>query len=217
MRKLFSIISLLITFSLVLAACGTPAEEESVAEEPAAEVPAAADEFRVGLVTDVGEVDDKSFNQLAWEGTQEGAAAVGGSADYIETQDAKDYADNIGEFAEQGYDVIVTVGFALGQATIEAAAEYPDVDFIGVDQGQWGGEVPGVAGLIFPEAKSGFMAGALAAHMSQSGTIAAVLGTDLIPPVVSFKEGYENGARYVNPDINIISTYHKNAYRHHTF
>ena len=104
--------------------------------------------------------------------------------------------------------MIVTVGFALGQATIEAAAEYPDVDFIGVDQGQWGGEVPGVAGLIFPEAKAGFMAGALAAHMSETGTIAAVLGTDLVPPVVFFKEGYENGARYVNPDINIISTYH---------
>ena len=81
------------------------------------------------------------------------------------------------------------------------------MNFIGVDQFQ-GEAVPGVAGLIFPEAKAGFMAGALAAHMSQSGTIAAVLGTDLVPPVVFFKEGYENGARYVNPDINIISTYH---------
>ncbi len=218
MKKLFAVLSMLVIAGMVFAAC-TPTAEEAPAAEPVVEeaAPAAEEEvveeeaatsFRVGLVTDVGEVDDKSFNQSAWEGAQAGAAAVGGTADYIETQDAKDYAANIGEFGEQGYDVIVTVGFALGQATIEAAAEYPDVDFIGVDQGQWGGEVPGVAGLIFPEAKAGFMAGALAAHMSQSGTIAAVLGTDLVPPVVFFKEGYENGARYVNPDINIISTYH---------
>ena len=217
MKKLFAVLSMLVIAGMVLAAC-TPAAEEAPAAEPVVEEAApvaeeevveeeAAPAYRVGLVTDVGEVDDKSFNQSAWEGAQAGAAAVGGTADYIETQDAKDYAANIGEFAEQGYDVIVTVGFALGQATAEAAAEYPDVNFIGVDQFQ-GEAVPGVAGLIFPEAKAGFMAGALAAHMSQSGTIAAVLGTDLVPPVVFFKEGYENGARYVNPDINIISTYH---------
>lgn len=79
--------------------------------------------------------------------------------------------------------------------------------FIGVDQ-FYAEAIPNVTGLIFPEDVSGFLAGVLAAEMSQTGTIAAVLGTDLVPPVVAFKEGYEAGARYVNPDINIISTYH---------
>ena len=77
-----------------------------------------------------------------------------------------------------------------------------------MDQGQWGDILPNLVGLIFHEDQSGFLAGALAAKMTKTGTIAAVLGTDLIPPVVAFKEGYEDGARYINPDINIISTYH---------
>jgi len=95
----------------------------------------------------------------------------------------------------------------LGSATIEAAQSNPDTHFIGVDQFQ-GEEMANLTGLIFHEDQSGYLAGALAAHMSQSGIIAAVLGTDLVPPVVAFKEGYEAGARATNPDIEIISTYH---------
>lgn len=184
----------LVLAGLLLAACGGPAGGGEAA-------------FRVGLVTDVGEIDDKSFNQSTWEGAQQGAADAGGTADFIETQDAKDYGANIAEFADQGYDVIVTVGFALGEATIEAANKYPDISFIGVDQFQVE-TVDNVAGLIFPEDQAGFLAGVLAANLSQTGTVAAVLGTDLVPPVVAFKEGYENGARWANPDINLISTYH---------
>ena len=166
-------------------------------------------ELKVGLVTDVGQIDDKSFNQTSWEGVL-AAEACGATVDYIETQSAADYADNIAEFAENDYDIIVTVGFALGTATIEAAAQYPDVLFIGVDQFQ-PEPIDNVVGLIFHEDQSGFLAGVLAGRLTQTGTIAAVLGTDQVPPVVAFKEGYEAGARYVNPDINIISTYHPGA------
>lgn len=196
------------------AATEAPATEEPAATEaPAAEEPAAdgdctSDEVLcVGLVTDVGEVDDKSFNQSAWEGVSRAEAELGATVKYVETKDAKDYASNIELFAEQGYDVIVTVGFALGQATLEEAQKYPDIQFIGVDQFQ-GEVVPNLTGLIFNEDKAGFLAGALAAQLTESGTVAAVLGTDLVPPVVAFKEGYEAGARYINPDINLISTYH---------
>lgn len=219
---------------LLLAACGgqeaepaaeesapaeeAPAEDAPAEEAPAEEAPAeemsdeeadcSSDEvFCIGLVTDVGEVDDKSFNQSAWEGAQAAAAAAGGQADFIETQDAKDYGANIGLFANNGYDVIVTVGFAMGEATAEAAAQHPDIKFIGVDQFQ-GEPVDNLAGLVFNEDKSGFLAGALAAMLSESGKIAAVLGTDLVPPVVAFKEGYEGGAQFINPDIEYISTYH---------
>ncbi len=115
---------------------------------------------------------------------------------------------NIELFTKNDFDIVVTVGFAIGEATLEAAALYPDVYFIGVDQGQWGGVVDNVVGLIFNEDKSGFMAGALAAMLTETNTVAAVLGTDLVPPVVAFKEGYEAGAAYVNPDINVLTTYH---------
>lgn len=198
-KKLFLILSLLVLAALLLVGCKSEATEADCAKE---------DVLCVGLVTDVGEVDDKSFNQSAWEGVQQTRDELGAIVNYIETKDAKDYGANIQLFADKGYDIIVTVGFALGEATLTAAAEYPDINFIGVDQGQWGGEVANVAGLIFPEDKAGFMAGALAGMLTESNTIAAVLGTDLVPPVVAFKEGYENGAKYVNPDITIISTYH---------
>ena len=184
-----------------------PAEEEAMPEEEASGDCASEDVFCVGLVTDVGEIDDKSFNQSAWEGVQKAADELGAQIDFIETQDAKDYGNNIGLFADNGYDVIVTVGFALGDATLEAAGQYPDVHFIGVDQFQ-GFETPNYTGILFPEDQSGFLAGALAAMLSESGTVGAVLGTDLVPPVVAFKEGYEAGAKYINPDINLISTYH---------
>ncbi len=166
-------------------------------------------DLRIGLVTDVGEIDDKSFNQSSWEGVL-AAEACGATVNYIETQNAADYADNIAEFAEADYDIIVTVGFALGPATLEAAKLYPDVLFIGVDQFQVE-PVDNVVGLVFHEDQSGFLAGVLAARLTKTGTIAAVLGTDQVPPVVAFKEGYEAGARYVNPDIKIISTYHPGA------
>ncbi len=185
------------------------ADEEAAEEaEEAVEGDCSSEEvFCVGLVTDVGEIDDKSFNQSAWEGVQMAADELGAQVDYIETGDAKDYENNIKLFADNGYDVIVTVGFALGEATLAAAAVYPDIDFVGVDQFQ-GETVDNVGGLIFNEDKAGFLAGALAAMLSETGTIGAVLGTDLVPPVVAFKEGYENGALYINEDINLISTYH---------
>lgn len=205
-KRLYLSILLLLLVGIVLVACGGGAAEADCSSEEL---------LCVGLVTDVGEVDDKSFNQSAWEGVQQAKSKLGAQVDFIETKDAKDYGANIALFAEQNYDVIVTVGFAMGEATAVAAAEYPDIDFVGVDQFQaWpfdddsANDFTNLAGLIFPEDKSGFMAGALAGMLTESNTIAAVLGTDLVPPVVAFKEGYEAGARYVNSDINIISTYH---------
>ena len=201
MKKSVLLFTLIFVLALALAACGggDAAEEEADCSSD--------DVFCVGLVTDVGEVDDKSFNQSAWEGVQQAAEELDAKVEYIETGDAKDYGANIDLFAGQNYDVIVTVGFALGEATGEAAAKYPEIDFIGVDQFQ-GEAMDNYAGLIFPEDQAGFQAGALAAMLSESDTIAAVLGTDLVPPVVAFKEGYEGGAKYINPDINLITTYH---------
>ncbi len=169
-------------------------------------------DFKIGLVTDVGRISDRSFNQSAWEGVVAAAEELGLTEDedykYVETKDAKDYEDNIRQFADEDFDVIVTVGYALGEATIKMAKEYPDIKFIGVDQGQWAETVDNVAGLIFHEDHSGYLAGALAANMTESNIIAAVLGTDLIPPVVAFNEGYLAGAKSVNPDITVIATYH---------
>ena len=163
--------------------------------------------LRIGVVTDIGKVDDRSFNQFAWEGAQQGAAAVGGEVSYIESESRADYERNINIYVERDVDVIVTVGFALGEATIAAAKRHPDIIFIGVDQDQ--SEVlPNVAGLIIPADHSGFLAGALAGMITQSNIIAAVLGTEEIPAVVAFKEGWDSGAHYTNPNVKTIAKYH---------
>ena len=223
MRKLFSLsVVLMVVAGMLLSACQTPAAptaapapaQPAQPAQPAAPTQAPAQPapkaFKVGVVTDVGKIDDKSFNQSAWEGVQLAVKELGAEAKYIETTDPKDYAKNIGQFADEKYDVIVTIGFALGEATVAAAKQYPDVKFIGVDQFQ--GEVtPGLAGLNFPEDQSGYLAGALAALMSKSGQIGAVLGTDVVPPVWRFGEGYRAGALSINKDIKVNVVYHNDV------
>jgi basic membrane protein A len=187
MKKLYMILAALLIAAMVLPACAPAAAADCTSEEV----------FCVGLVTDVGKINDKSFNQSAWEGVQRAEKELGARVQYIETTDAKDYAKNIGTFGDEGYDVIVTVGFALGEATAAAAATHPETDFIGVDQFQ-AEEVDGVAGLNFPEDNAGFLVGALAAAMSESNKIGAVCGTDAVPPVWRFGEGYKAGAAYAD-------------------
>jgi len=186
MKKLYVLLAALLVAAMILPACA-PAQADCSDEEV----------FCVGLVTDVGKINDKSFNQSAWEGVQRAEQELGATVQYIETTDAKDYAKNIGTFGDAGYDVIVTVGFALGEATAAAAATYPEIDFIGVDQFQ-AETVDGVAGLNFPEDQAGFLVGALAAMMSESNRIGAVCGTDAVPPVWRFGEGYKAGAEYAD-------------------
>lgn len=186
MKKLYGLLAVMLVAAMILPACA-PAEADC----------SSADVFCVGLVTDVGKINDKSFNQSAWEGVQRAEKELGAKIQYIETVDAKDYAKNIGTFGDAGYDVIVTVGFALGEATDAAAATYPNVKFIGVDQFQ-AETVNGVSGLNFPEDQAGFLVGALAAMMSQSHKIGAVCGTDVVPPVWRYGEGYKAGAAYAD-------------------
>lgn len=212
-RRLAIVFAVLAVFAAACTGSDEPAATTAAApattaaaEEPADDMDD-AEPFKIGLVTDTGKVDDKSFNQSAWEGAEQAAAALGAEANYIETEEAKDYENNIGLFIEDGVDVIITVGFGLGDATIAAAQANPDIFFIGVDQFQ-GEALPNLAGLIFPEDQSGFLAGALAGMLTESNIVGAVLGTDLVPPVVAFKEGWEHGARYTNPDVQTISTYH---------
>jgi basic membrane protein A len=166
-----------------------------------------ADAFCIGLVTDTGKVDDKSFNQSAWEGALEGAAATGGYAKYIETVDPKDYENNINQFVTANYDVIVTVGFLMGEASVAAAKANPNVKFIGVDQFQ-AETIPNLTGLVFPEDKAGYAAGYLAGLMTKTNKIGAVLGTDTVPPVKLFGEGYKAGVLAANPSAEVTLVYH---------
>jgi len=159
----------------------------------------------VGLVTDVGKVDDRSFNQSAWEGVQCAQKNLGFSdIKFIETQQSTDYASNIDQFVSDNYDVIVTVGFLLGPATIDAAKANPNIKFIGVDQAQ-DATVPNLAGLIFDEDKSGYLAGYLAGLLNKSGTVGEVLGLANVPAVERYGVGYINGAKAAKSGIKVLA------------
>jgi basic membrane protein A and related proteins len=207
MKKFYVLLALLLVAAMIIPACGPKTADCK-----------SADVFCVGLVTDVGKIDDKSFNQSAWEGVKQTEKDLGAKVQYIETTDAKDYDKNIATFADEGYDVIVTVGFALGEATAKAAVAYPNIKFIGVDQFQeWPfdddktNDIANLAGLNFPEDQAGFLVGALAAQMSASKKIGAVCGTDAVPPVWRFGEGYKAGAAYIDPAVEVNVVYHSDV------
>ena len=244
MKKLYFAMVALIIASLVLAACGggpteapateaptevmTEAPTEVMTEAPteapteaATEAPTeAAAALKIGVVTDVGQLEDKSFNQASYEGAQAAAEGLGADFDVIVTQNISDYKQNIQTFIDQGFNVVVTVGFLIGTDTTIAAKENPDVTFIGVDQGICVDEtgapdptftcagdaaalLPNYQGIVFAEEQAGYLAGIVAASISKTGTIGAVGGTN-VPAVVAYNAGYVAGAQSVNPDIKTL-------------
>ena len=159
----------------------------------------------VCLITDVGKVDDGTFNQFAFEGMMRAAEDFNIETDYIETINPADYAANIQRCIDSEFDVLITVGFLMQDATLAAAEANPDVYFIGIDQG-YANPPANLAGILFREDQPGFLVGAMAALMSESGIIGGVYGID-VPAVVKFRNGYEQGERFVNPDITVLGTY----------
>ena len=176
--------------------------------------------YKVGVVTDVGQLEDKSFNQSSNDGAKAAAAAIGGTHDVIVTQNISDYKANIQNFIDKDFTIIVTVGFLLGTDTTKAAKANPNVKFIGVDQavcvdekgdpdgtfackGNAATLLPNYQGVQFAEEQPGYLAGIIAASISKSGTIAAIGGTNL-PAVVAYNAGYIAGAKSVKSNIKTL-------------
>jgi basic membrane protein A len=205
MRNRFLIVlTLLILVSLVVSACAAPGG-------------GAGGKKKIGLVTDMGGVNDKSFNQSAWAGVQKAAKEFGWDAKFIESKQPTDYEKNIDQFATEKYDVIVTVGFLMGDATAAKAIQYPNVKFAIIDNAYFptkgakpcdetkkdcysDGGLKNVTSLMFQEDQVGFLAGVLAGGMTKTGVVCTVSGME-IPPVVRFVVGFQNGAKWIKSDI----------------
>jgi len=205
------------------AVSGAPSTAASTEPSTEASPPASTSTLKpikVGVVTDVGQLEDKSFNQSSNEGAKAAALESGGSHDVIVTQAISDYAGNIQTLVDADFDVIVTVGFLIGTDTAKAAKANPDIKFVGVDQGVCVDEtgapdptfackgdaatlIPNYQGIVFAEAQPGYLAGIVAASISKSGTIGAVGGTN-VPAVVNYWRGYENGAKSIKADIKVL-------------
>ncbi len=178
MHKFHPFLAYLVLASLFLPACISGAPD--CTQE---------DIFCAALVTNLQPVNDKAFNQAAWEGLQQ--AKSEGIADwvkYIESTDGRDYSKNIKTFADLGYDVIITIGESMSESTATAAEQFPEQYFFGIDQYQdWSidtdssNDLNNLTGLVFPEDQAGFLAGALAALMTETNKVGAVCASDAFP------------------------------------
>ena len=187
------LLAISVAVGLVIAACGA--------------LPGSGSGIKIGMVTDIGQLEDKSFNEFSWKGVQDGAKAVGGTATAIVTKDIADYKQNIQQFVDQKYDVIVTVGFLIGTDTLAAAKANPTIQFFGVDQFIPDPAPANLQGLLFSEAQAGYLAGIVAGTITKSGKIGAVGGRSDVPPVVNYIKGYENGAKSVKSNVTVSINY----------
>jgi len=194
--RLFGVAALTLALTIVMTACGGSSG------------PATATGPKIGVVTDIGQLEDKSFNEYSWKGVQEGAAAIGAPAPkVIVTKDVADYKQNIQSFVDQKFDVILTIGFLIGSETGKAATANPDIQFFGIDQFVADPAPPNYQGLLFNEAQAGYLAGIVAGTITKSGKIGAVGGRSDVPPVVNYIKGYGNGAKSVKSDVKVSVNY----------
>ncbi len=203
MKKILALV-LALCMVFALCACGqsaAPAEEAPAAE---AEAPAAeeASVIKVGMVTDVGGVNDKSFNQTSWEGLQALAAEDSTfQVNYLESKTDADYQTNINTFIDDGYDLIICVGYMLADATKEAAEANPEQLFAIIDDSSI--DLPNVACLMFAQQEASYLVGLVAGSVTESKTVGYVQGM-VSDSMNLFGIGYISGVLEACPDATVL-------------
>ena len=205
-RKFGLLISSVVATGAILAACGSDDEADKDTNKNSGND---GDNFSVAMVTDVGGVDDKSFNQSAWEGVKKFGADNGlskgdGGFDYLQSQSDADYNTNLNNLLRRDFDLVFGVGYMMADAIGEVAAENPNAQLALIDSADV--TAPNLVNILFKEQEGAFLAGVVAAEMSQSGKIGFVGGVD-IPVINRFHAGFVEGAKAVNPNIEIQVNY----------
>jgi basic membrane protein A len=190
------------TASVLLAACGSstssaPSSSSSSPSSAAGGAGSTTGKFVGCMVTDTGGINDKSFNQSAWEGMQEAAAANSSiTVKYLQSTTQSDYVPFINQFVGEKCGIIVTVGFLMAQATQTAAQKNPSQDFAIVDNA-YTPPIKNVNALVFNTVQDGFLGGYLAAGMTKTGKVATFGGVQL-PTVTIYMDGFWDGVQYYN-------------------
>ena len=207
------ILALMLALCMVFALCACGSSEpaaEDAAEAPAAEAPAEeapaeeeaapAEKVRIGMVTDVGGVNDQSFNQTSWEGLQALDPEVF-EVNYLESKTDADYQTNINTFIDEGYDLIICVGYMLADATREAAEANPDQLFAIIDDSTI--DLPNVACLMFAQEQASYLVGLVAGSVTESKIVGYVQGM-VSDSMNLFGIGYITGVLEACPDAQIL-------------
>jgi basic membrane protein A len=189
--KVAGLVAVIIVASLFLTGCGS-----SLAARDRSKI-------YVGIVFDIGGKDDRSFNAAAWEGVQRAAKELPIVLRDIEPGTPNAIEPAMRAFAEQNFDLIIGVGFAQAPIMETVAADYPNIQFAIIDGVS---KLPNVASLVFKEHEGSYLVGILAARASRTGTIGFLGGMD-IGLIHRFAQGYEEGAKSVNPNIRVFRDY----------
>ena len=170
----------------------------------------ADDKIKIGMVTDVGGVNDQSFNQFAWAGLQALAEEDPSfEVNYLESKTDADYQTNINTFIDEEYDLIITVGYMLADATREAATDNPDQKFAIVDDAT-NADLENVACLTFAQEQCSYLVGLIAGYMTQSKTVGYVQG--MVSDTMNlFGVGYISGVLEACPDATVLQ-YNANSF-----
>jgi basic membrane protein A len=193
---------------VVAAGCGG---SDDVTQTSGGTDTSAAPSLRVGLVADAGQLNDNGFNELAYDGLKRAEAELGVDGRVVEAASAADYVPNMTTLAKKGYDLVIGVGFAQGDAIAAAAKKFPDTKFaiVDVDQGDLKGNPQNVEGLLFREEQVGYLVGYLAALTAKrdgANRISAVAGFKE-PPVDRYLAGYRAGAEAAVPGTKVVWNY----------
>ena len=190
MKKILALV-LALCMIFALCACGQSA------------APAASAKVKIGMVTDVGGVNDKSFNQTSWEGLQALAAEDSRfEVNYLESKTDADYQTNINTFIDEKYDLIISVGYMLADATRAAAEANPDQKFAIIDDDTCA-DLPNVACLMFAQEQASYLVGLVAGSVTQSKTVGYVQGM-VFPSMNKFGVGFISGVLAVCPDATVL-------------
>ena len=186
-------------------------EEASSEEETEAETEEDIDGtgFKIGMVTDVGGVNDGSFNQSAWEGLQRAGEAFGCEVKYIESKGDADYVPNIESFLDEDYDLIVCVGYMMADAVRDAAELYPDQKFAIIDDAS-NADLDNVTCMMFEQEQASYLVGLAAGYTTESNVVGFVVG-QANETMNSFGYGYLAGVLDANPDATILQ-YNANSF-----
>ncbi len=201
----------------MLTACGDAPDESDDSGSKASD-------FLPCIVSDAGGFDDKSFNQLSYEGVKEAADELGTTFKGVESNSENDYAPNLDSLVAEGCDAIVTVGFALAAATKESATANPDIEYVLIDDAADGGDdgqtfdgkadVANIKPLLYDTAQAAFMAGYTAADYSKTGVV-GTYGGQPFPTVTIFMDGFKQGVDYYNEqkgkDVKVVGWDGKNG------
>ncbi|MDH4140581.1 MAG: BMP family ABC transporter substrate-binding protein [Coriobacteriia bacterium] len=210
MRSRFlKVLALLLAFALLAAlAVGCNGDEEAEEEKPTSDVKAA-------MVTDVGGLGDKSFNDLSYEGLKKAEEDFGIEIKVLESKEITDYEQNIDLLVQEGYSPVFAVGFLMTDTVVKLAPTYPDTYFGGIDE-FFDPTILNARGLNFNEHEASYLAGVLAAHVTTDKTVSDMVNDDKVvgfvggmdvPLIKKFEAGFKAGVQSVDPSIKVFSLY----------